>query len=198
MIENLIYFYSSISVGLGSYASLLLMRNKKPQIWKIGMLVGVVSGFFSAMGYLSESLNPVPFITFFLGTGIMLTCVTIGYFKIPIPADYSDQERTQVLHVREDTLKQLGIGVGIALALGSVVGFVQGQREGQVLQSAFAGIVYRLADEVKQLHEVVTIVVKDVRELKNQARKTAVGDSIATIKSTSNQEKLLRQTRKRQ
>lgn len=189
------YFILSCSSGLLQYGCLLMNIDTKKTIWKVGIYAGMIGSGYAAFGFLMPQVNPWPCLTFMGATAFMLGAVALDYYKAPAPDSYTPEQKEESLEAKQSAVKQLAIGFGCMLAMATLISFVNGQQDNQNVQQGFAGVVYRLADEVKTLHEAVTTLTSDVKQLKVQARKQAIVDSIANAKTLRNQEKMLQRKR---
>ena len=191
-IQALMYFILSCACGLSQYGSLLLNESIKSPLWKRGIYAGMAGSGYSAFGFLVPRINPAPCLSFFLGTAIMLGCVVVSYYQTPAPDSYTIEQKEHYADTRQSALRQLAVGVCFALILATITAFTKGQQDGQIIQQSFANVVGQLANEVKSLHSAVNTLTADVKQLKIQARREAVADSIARRQSATNQARLLR------
>ncbi|GAB3701392.1 hypothetical protein GCM10027592_29430 [Spirosoma flavus] len=185
--------------GIAQYGTLLLNLDTKDRIWKFGLYIGMIGSAYAGSALAADDLTDIelyPFLTFMGSIAIMLSCVVLDYYLKPVPASSTDEQRQVLTGVKHRALVQIGIGLAITICVATCVGFTKGQTAESRVQQGLAGVVYRLADEVKALHEALNSLTSDVKQLKTEARKKAVADSIANVKTLRNQERMLKQGRK--
>ncbi|MVM33604.1 hypothetical protein GO755_26435 [Spirosoma sp. HMF4905] len=195
MNQTPMYIVFTCISGLAQYGALLLNVDSKSKVWKRGIYVGMIGSAYSAGAFGIPRFELYPCLVFMIAIAVMLSCVVGSYYTAPIPESFTPLQREERIEVKHSALRQLGIGLILSILVATCVGYTQSQSDGNRVQIGFAGVVYRLADEVKSLHGVVSDLVVDVRQLKAENRHRAKADSIAQMRSLRNQEKMLKQNR---
>lgn len=186
--------FTSIA-GLSQYGALQLNVNVKSKIWKRGIYIGMIGSAYSAGAFCLPKFELYPCLVFMASIAAMLCCVVGSYYSAPMPENSTILQRQARDEVKHRAILQLGIGLLISIAIAACVGYTQSKTDDNRVQVGFASVVYRLADEVKSLHTVVSDLVVDVRQLKAQAKKSAINDSLARKRNFKNQEELLKRKR---
>ncbi|AUD00947.1 hypothetical protein [Spirosoma pollinicola] len=193
--ETTMSFALTCLAGLAQYGALLLNVETKSKIWKRGIWIGMIGCAYSAGGFALPRVELYPCMSFIISVTVMLCCVVLSYLVAPLPAGFTQIQLAERTELRHNTIRQLGIGLAATVVLATGVAFMQGQSADNRIQLGFAGVVYRLADEVKSLHEAVTTLTGKVNKLEQKVDARAAKDSIAAKRSIRNQEELLKRKR---
>lgn len=168
----------------------------KPLLWRRGLYFGMIGSAYSVAAFLLPQVELFPCLVFIVSTATMLVHLLVSYYQIPIPESFTDLQREERIEVKHTVVRQLGIGLIFTIGLAGVGGYMQSQTTDNRIQQGFAGVVYKLSEEVKSLHSAVTNLTKDVKQLQQQANESAISDSIARKRNFHNQEQILKKVKR--
>ena len=197
LIEVLIPAFCSLVTFVFLWCKLIIGEGKQLKVWKVGIYIGAGGSLFSAIGFGAEQVNPYPCTTYMVANTIAYGCILAAAFFKPDDEGLTVEEITAAEVKRQAFISRLGLGSAVALVVMVIIGFGQGQRQGQVISESVVSVVSRMNVELSSLGKQMRKLTTKVDSLE---KKTDVGqqkDSSARAKNFANQQTIIKNTSKK-